>query len=126
MTLIALRGEEPPDDTVVVIRGGEKGLTAETLRRTATATHREFGFYGVSVFLALDFGSPSCALRRTSCAATRRSRSRRAGRVRAAGFALLATEARPHFDIVLPDLDDHTLDRLRACFGDPRPNPGRS
>ncbi len=126
MTLIALRGEEPPDDTVVVIRGGEKGLTAETLRRTATATQREFGFYGVSVFLALDFGvAELCAstdfLRRYS-----QIQESRAGRVRAAGFALLATEARPHFDIVLPDLDDHTLDRLRACFDGPRPNPGRS
>ncbi len=49
-----------------------------------------------------------------------------AGRVRAAGFALLATEARPHFDIVLPDLDDQALDRLRSCFGALRPNPGRS
>jgi hypothetical protein len=126
VTLIALRGEEPPDDTVVVIRGGENGLTAETVRRTATAAHREFGFYGVSVFLALDLGvTELCAstdfLRRYS-----QIQESSAGHVRAAGFALLATEARPHFDIVLPDLDDQTLDRLRSCFGDPRPNPGRS
>ena len=126
MTLIALRGEEPPEDTIVVVRGGENGLTAQTVRRSATATHREFGFYGLSVFLALDLGVDElCAstdfLRRYS-----QIQESRAGRVRAAGFALLATDARPHFDIVLPDLDHETLDRLRSCFGDPRPNPGRS
>jgi hypothetical protein len=126
VTLIALRGEEPPDDAIVVIRGGQNGLTAETLRRTAMAAHREFGFYGVSVFLALDLSvAELCAsmdfLRRYS-----QIQESVAGRVRAAGFALLAAEARPHFDIVLPDLEDRTLDRLRSCFDDPRPNPGRS
>jgi len=124
--LVALRGEDPPDDTVVVIRAGENGLSAETLRRAAAGAHREFGFYGVSVFLALDVGvAELCAstdyLRRYS-----KIQESTAGRVRAAGFALLATEARPHFDIVLPDLDDQALDRLRSCFGALRPNPGRS
>ncbi len=125
MRLVALRGEEPPDDTVVVIRAGENGLTPETLRRTATAAHRESGFYGVSVFLALDVDvAELCAstdfLRRYS-----QIQESTAGRVRAAGFALLATEARPHFDVVLPDLDEQTLDRLRSCFDALRPNPGR-
>ncbi len=126
MRLLALRGEEPPDDTVVVIRAGERELSAETLRRTADLSRIEFGFYGVSVFLALDADVTSlCAstdyLRRYS-----QIQESTAGRIRSAGFALLATDARPHFAIVLPDLDDETLARLRACFGPPRPNPGRS
>jgi hypothetical protein len=33
---------------------GAAGLSDETLRRTAGASHAEYGFYGVSVFLALD------------------------------------------------------------------------
>jgi len=39
--------------------------------------------------------------------------------------SLLATSARPHFDVVLPDLTDPTIDRLVACFSTPMPNPGR-
>jgi hypothetical protein len=123
--LLSLRGEEPPDDAIVVVRAGAHGLTDETLRRTATAAHDEFGFYGVSVFLALDVSVDElCAqndfLRRYSMI-----QESTAGRLRLAGFALLATEARPHFDVVLPSLDDDVLSRLRTCFDGPRPNPGR-
>lgn len=48
-----------------------------------------------------------------------------AGRVRQAGFVLLPTLGRPHYDIVLPDTSDGTLGRLDACFDPPVPNPGR-
>lgn len=125
MKLIALRGEEPPDDVVVVVRAGANGLSDETVRRTASASHNEHGFYGVSVFLALDVGVDDlCAstdfLRRYS-----QIQESTAGRLRAAGFALLATEARPHFDIVLASLEDPVLELLRSCFDPPRPNPGR-
>jgi hypothetical protein len=54
MKLVALRGEEPPDDAVVVVRAGANGISDETLRRTASLSYDEHGFYGVSVFLALD------------------------------------------------------------------------
>ena len=126
MKLIALRGEEPPDDTIVVIRAGERGLSDDTLRRTAQLSQTEFGFYGVSVFLTLDLDvADLCAstdyLRRYS-----QIQESTAGQIRSAGFAMLATDARPHFDIVLADLEDDTLVRLRECFGPPRPNPGRS
>lgn len=126
MKLVALRGEERPDDAVVVVRAGANGLSDEILRRTAQASHDEFGFYGVSVFLALDVPVDElCAstdyLRRYS-----QIQESTAVRLRAAGFALLATEARPHYDIVLAGLDDAVLERLRSCFDPPRPNPGRS
>lgn len=102
------------------------GLTDNTLRRTAETSHEEYGFYGVSVFLAIDQTVDQlCAsedyLRRYS-----QIQESTAGRPRAAGFALLATEARPRYDILLPGLDRVVLDRLRSCFGPPRPNPGRS
>jgi hypothetical protein len=126
MKYVVLRGEVPPDDTAVVIRAGERGLSDETLRRTAEVSQAEYGFFGVSVFVALDVDVTTlCAstdyLRRYS-----QIQESTAGEIRSAGFALLATDARPHFDIVLADLDDGTLTRLRSCFRPPRPNPGRS
>jgi len=126
MKLVPLRGEEPPDDVVVVVRAGVNGLTDETIRRSAAAAHYELGFYGISVFLAIDLPVDElCAstdyLRRYS-----QIQESTAGRLRAAGFALLATEARPHYDIVLASLDQAVLDRLRSCFDRARPNPGRS
>lgn len=36
--------------------------------------------------------------------------------LRRRGFDLLATDARPHFDIVLPDLEPGTIEALVACF----------
>jgi hypothetical protein len=42
-----------------------------------------------------------------------------------AGFVLLATLARPHYDVVVPDLDDDTLGRLDAGFDAAVRNPGR-
>ena len=126
MRFIALRGEDAPDDRTPVVRAGANGLSPETLRRTATASELEFGFLGISVFLAVDATVEElCAsldeLRRYS-----QIQESTAGRLRTAGFALLATHARPHYDIVLPDLGESTLQRLRGCFTPPRPNPGRS
>ena len=47
------------------------------------------------------------------------------GRLRGAGFALLPTLERPHYDVVLPDLSVQTLDRLERAFDAPVPNPAR-
>jgi hypothetical protein len=47
------------------------------------------------------------------------------GRLRSAGFALLATFEHPHFTVVLPDISDLTLARLLRCFDPPVPNPAR-
>ena len=47
------------------------------------------------------------------------------GRVREAGFALLATFDHPHFTLVLADLSELTVARLDRCFDEPIPNPGR-
>ena len=45
------------------------------------------------------------------------------GRVRGAGFALLATFDHPHFTLLLPDLSEITLARIDRCFDDTIPNP---
>lgn len=47
------------------------------------------------------------------------------GRLRALGFALLPTLTRPHDDVVLPDLENETLDRLELGFDPSIPRPNR-
>jgi len=46
------------------------------------------------------------------------------GTLRAAGFELAATDASPHFDVVLPSLDRDIVAAVRACF-EARDNPAR-
>ncbi len=48
-----------------------------------------------------------------------------AGRLRGAGFVLLPTFDRPHYDVALPELSDAVIDRLDTCFDAPIPSPGR-
>jgi len=96
-------GEEPPDDTSVVIRAGEQGFADQTVRRTAERSHSEFGFYGVSVFLALDMDVAALCASLDSLRRYSQIQESTAGQLRSAGFTLLATEARPHFDIVLAE-----------------------
>lgn len=125
MKLVALRGEEPPEEAVVVIRGGTNSLSVEAVTRSADRNMVAFGFLGLFVFLAdVDHVAEVCAsideLRRYG-----QIRRSVVARLTTSGFALLATGESPHFDIVLPDLTRSTLDRLVGCFGDPEPNPGR-
>lgn len=47
------------------------------------------------------------------------------GRLRAAGFPLVATFDAPHYTLTLPDLSEITLARLERAFDKPIPNPGR-
>lgn len=125
MKLVALRGEEPPDDAVVVVRAGANGLSRDGIARTADRSSRAFGFLGVSVFLAVDHDVGELCRRQGELQRYGQVSLSTVGRVRGAGFPLLATGDRPHFDIVLPDLSVATLDRLAAVFDPPQPNPGR-
>ena len=125
MKLVALRGEEPPGDAVVVIRGGANSLAPEAVTRSAERNMVAFGFLGLSVFLAdADHVAEVCGaidqLRRYG-----QIRRSVVARLTTSGFALLATGEAPHYDIVLPDLSPAMLDRLVGCFDDPEPNPGR-
>lgn len=125
MKFVLLRGEEPPTDAVVVVRGGMNGLDPATVTRTASRSLDALGFLGVSVFLALDQTVGELCGSLDELVRYRQVRMSTVGAVRSAGFALLATGDRPHFDIVLPDLDAATLARLDSSFGPPEPNPGR-
>lgn len=123
---VLLRGEEPPADAVVVVRGGMNGLDPTTVARTATRSLDAMGFLGVSVFLALDQTVGELCTSMDELVRYRQVRMSTVGAVRVAGFAFLATGDRPHFDIVLPDLDATTLARLDGAFAAPEPNPGRA
>ncbi len=117
-----LRDEAPPDDAVVVIRGGLHSLDLDRVRATAEDSVVDLGVYGISVFAAHDGDV------RALCQQIRRLQSpgviwvARCGDLRSAGFSLLATDAAPHFDVVLPDLMVGTLTALVGCF-ESRPNP---
>ena len=124
MKRIALRDEAVPEDAVVVVRGGQ--MNSDLVRRTATDAHDEFGLYAVSVFLVLDSSVEELCRDLPELQRYGKVRLSTVGRLRSLGFALLPTFDRPHFDVVLPDLTDSTLDRLELGFDRPIANPGRA
>ena len=123
MRLLALRGEEPPEPTVVIVRGGE--MVPDHVRRTAIRAFEEFGFYGVSVFAALDIDIAQLCAREPQLSRYGKIRLSTVGRLRQERFALIPTLHRPHFDLVLPDVSTDTLGRLEGVFDVPIPNPAR-
>jgi hypothetical protein len=123
--LLPIRGEDPPADTVLIIRAGVMSL--DTLRRTAADSFDDFGAYLVSVEAVVGGRTVADTCRTSPRIGERYGRVRlsTAGQLRSAGLPLLATFASPHFDVVLPDLSDTTLQRLTVCFDEPIDNPGR-
>ena len=118
-----LRSEQPPDDAAVVLRAGV--TSPDNIRRSAERTFAIYAVYGISVEGVI--GRTVLDACRTSdrIAGYRQIRLSTFGRLRAAGFALLATFDHPHFTRVLADLSEVTIARLGRCFDDPIPNPGR-
>ena len=100
-------------------------MNSAYVRRSATRSHEEFGVFAISVFAALDADVRTVCATEAGLVAYGKVRLSTAGRLRGLGFALLPTFARPHFDVVLPDLDDDTLDRLELGFDNPISNPAR-
>ncbi len=102
MRFVLLRGEDPPAEAVVVVRGGMNGLDPATVSRSASRSLDSMGLLGVSVFLALDQTVGELCGSLGELVRYRQVRMSTVGAVRAAGFAVLATGDRPHSDIVLP------------------------
>lgn len=119
---LPLRSETPPDDATIVLRAGV--MDAANAVRSAERTFALYALYGISVEGVLDTTVQE-ACRGERLVTYRRVRLSTFGRVRAAGFALVATFDRPHFTLVRADLSELTLARLHRCFDDPIPNPGR-
>ena len=123
MTTLVLRNELAPDDAIVVVRGGE--MNSDFVRRTATRSFEEVGIFTVSVFLAVDVSVEDLCRNIQDLERYGKVRYSTAGRIRTLGFALLPTLASPHFDVLLPDLEASTLDRLELGFDSPVSNPAR-
>lgn len=123
MKELLLRDELPPDDVVVVVRGGE--MNSDFVRRTATRSYEEVGVFTVSVFLSPEDAVEELCRSVEDLERYGKVRLSTVGRLRFLGFALLPTLDAPHFDVLLPDLETGTLDRLELGFDPPVPNPAR-
>lgn len=121
---LSLRREEPPADGALVVRGGINTLSSDHVCRQAAISLRQYGFWAISAFLARDGDVASVVDAIAVLQERPKLRLARCGDVRAAGFALLPTGAALHYSVVLADLTETTLERLRGCFGVPVPNPG--
>ncbi len=111
---LILRSELPPEDAVVVIRGGE--MNSVFVRKTAEDSFSVIGIFTVSVALALDMSPEELCQKDRRISRYGKVRFSTVGRLRSLGFAFLPTLTRPHYDIVLPDISDDTLDRLELAF----------
>lgn len=99
-------------------------LDREDARRAARRARSETGILALSVFAAIGQTVDELC-RDRDLARYRQVRTSTFGRLRRAGFPVLATFGEPHYDVVLADLEDDTMERLEGCFDAPAPNPGR-
>lgn len=122
-----VRDERPPNDSVVVVRGGP--TTVEKLAGHARRTYDAFvldgqTIWGVSVFCALDDIGPASLeglLRRF--ASYRAVHLPSVGALGVAGFELLPTFGRPHYTVRLSSGDEPQLTRLANALGTAEANP---
>jgi hypothetical protein len=116
-----LRDERPPDDAIVVVRGGPD--TVAKLAVHARRTHDAYvldgaPLWGISVYCALDDVGPASLdglLRRF--ASYRAVHLPRMGQLLRAGFGLLPSFGRPHYTIRLDGDDPAGLARLLEALG---------
>lgn len=119
---LPLRGEQPPPDATIVVRAGV--MNPGTVTRTAQRSFDLYAVLGISVEGVIETTVQE-ACRGERVAPYHRVRLSTFGRVRAAGFPVLASFDHPHFTLVLPDLSELIVARLARCFDAPIPNPGR-
>jgi hypothetical protein len=99
-------------------------MAAGNIRRSAQRSFDAYAVYGISVEGVIDQTVLEACGGSERIASYRQIRLSTFGRVRTAGFALLASFDHPHFTLVLPDISELTVARLGSCFDDPIPNPG--
>ena len=118
MSPLRVRNEQLADDGLVVVRGGL--LDVETLRVDAVRAFERFGEHGVSVLAVPD----EAAMQEigTRLRLNEVLTLMRVGEIRRAGLELRPTFRRPHYTVMLPDLDADLI-RLAACENVVRTNP---
>lgn len=98
-------------------------MAADSIRRSAQRSFDAYAVYGISVEGVIDQTVLEACRSSERIVNYRQIRLSTFGRIRNAGFALLASFDHPHFTVVLPDLSELTVARLGSCFDDPIPNP---
>ena len=111
MSPFRVRRERLADDALVVVRGDD--LSIPFLRRDAVRAYRRFGEYAVSVLGASD-GDALDALAAGVLIRFEVLTLMRVGTIRAAELEVRPTFRRPHYSIMLPDLDAEII-RLTRC-----------
>lgn len=114
-----VRPEPPPDDLVVVVRGGP--LTAQkivehAIRQQAVFTYQGAPMTAISVDLSIE-GWPLERILRERMWSRSQYATTTVGHLRAAGFELVATSSAPHFSVVLPTATEFVAVALLDCFG---------
>ena len=99
-------------------------MKSEFVRSSAQDAFFDFGVFTVSVALSLDLSVEQLCASDRRIARYGKVRLSTVGRLHQLGFALLPTLDRPHYDVVLADLEDATLDRLELAFDLAIPRPG--
>lgn len=99
-------------------------MAIDSIQRSAQRTFDAYAVFGISVEGVIDQTVLEVCRTSERIGSYRQIRLSTFGRVRTAGFALLATFDHPHFTVVLPDLSELTVARLGSCFDYPIPNPG--
>ncbi len=114
-----IRLEAPPDEIVVVIRGGPisaEKIVEHSTRQQAVYTYGGRPMIAISVDLTIEGWSFDRILRermwsRSTFATTT------VGELRIAGYELIATNAAPHYSVVLPDTDEASARDFLGHFG---------
>lgn len=119
MSGFRVRRDALPDNALVVVRGGL--LESERLRRDATMAFVRFGEYGISVLAVADEAALD-VIARTTLVQESVLTMMTVGAIRANDLELRPTFRRPHYTVILPDLNADLL-RLIACENVVRDNP---
>ena len=118
MRRIELRGDPPLPDGALLVRGGLHALDVGKVRDDAVDSQLRTGVLAISTFGTPD-GDVEALCRRIA----RLGRPgpgqlwiAEVGALRREGFALLDTPPDEHYDVVLADVEELTIARLRRCF----------
>ena len=120
-----LRPEVPPDDVIVVVRGGP--IAAEKIVEHAAREARDRSYNGApmhSVSVSLTVGGRSLDDLLAGPLASRSTFAQTTvGLLREAKYTLLPTYAAPHYDLLLASGSYDDATKLLRCFSDAQPNP---
>lgn len=114
-----VRDEEPPDDAVVVIRGGPIAaakIVEHALRQEAVFTYRGEPMIAISVDLTINGWTVERILRERMWSRSSYATST-VGELRTAGYELLATSTAPHYSVILPSTTEEDAGSFLAHFG---------